>query len=98
MEDTEKKRLRDEARQAKKEKLFLEKCRKDYFEHYDKNKNGILEKEELREFVDDVCAKNGMKKFNDDFFSEIWANADDNKNSSVDFEEFMKHFGQYCPS
>ena len=88
---------KDAVRKEKQERLTREKIRKEYFEHYDANKNGVLEPTELRKFVDDICEKTGMPKFDDDFFSSIWKNADDDGNASIDFEEFMKHFGKFCP-
>merc|ERR1712203_1195341 len=101
MEADEAKKKKKEEREArmkeKSERQFAEKVKKEYFDAYDTNGDGVLQKDELRCFVNDICDKNGMPRFKEDFFTDLWEAADDDKNKAIDFEEFMKHFGNYCP-
>ena len=89
---------RDARKKEKQEKAFKEKCKREYFDAYDENGDGLLQKGELRKFVDDICEKSGMPKFKDDFFNDIFADADSDKNNGIDFDEFMTKFGKYCPN
>merc|ERR1711976_73322 len=88
---------RNARKKAKQEAAFKEKCKKEYFDAYDVNKDGILQKSELKKFVDDICEKSGMPPFKEDFFNEIFKDADADKNNGIDFDEFMIKFGKYCP-
>ena len=91
------KKDREEKRRTKQKEIHLAKCKKDWFDHYDENKNGLLEKSELRKYVDDTCAKNNRPKFDDDFFDQLYGNCDKDKSGAIDFDEFMKSFGAFLP-
>jgi len=83
-------------REERKQKMFLEKVKTDIFDKYDENKDGVLQKAELKQYVNDVCKRTEMPPFGDQFFDQLFRSCDDDKNHTIDFDEFIKHFGQFC--
>merc|ERR1712108_92318 len=74
----------------------LQKIKETCFDKYDTNHDGVLEKSELKEYIRELCERTEMPMPDEVFFGMLFKSCDDNKNQTIDFDEFIKHFGTHC--
>ena len=65
---------------------------KKVFNDYDRNKDGVLNKSELKPLLDKVADVFGLSKVNDKEIEEGIKTLDLNKNGVLEFNEFFKFF------
>ena len=65
---------------------------KKVFDEYDRNKDGVLNKSELKPLLDKVADVFGLSKVNDEEIEEGIKILDINKNGVLEFNEFFKFF------
>ena len=63
---------------------------KKVFDEYDRNKDGVLNKSELKPLLDKVADVFGLSKVNDEEIEEGIKILDINKNGVLEFNEFFK--------
>ena len=69
---------------------------KKVFNDYDRNKDGVLNKSELKPLLDKVADVFGLSKINDEEIEEGIKTLDLNKNGVLEFNEFFLNFLEKC--
>lgn len=70
----------------------VEQIAKEVFESYDTNKNGIIEKSELKHLLDDISKKLNLPKVNSKDILDGLAKIDSNADGVLQFEEFLPFY------
>merc|ERR1711862_213395 len=104
--DTADKRAKEkelEERQAKlqkkeeeRERRRISQLKKACFDKYDLDGDGVLQRSELNEYIKDLCKRNNMPEPADVFINMLFNSCDEDKSDTIDFNEFLIHFGQYA--
>lgn len=64
---------------------------------YDEDGNGILDRDEIRRFVDDIRESLFLDKCDDTQFKQIWKILDSDGGGDVDWKEFSKNMKKIFP-
>merc|ERR1712232_67606 len=83
-------------KKKKKEIRRIKRVKELCFDKYDTNNDGVLEVHELKQYIKEICNRNNMPEPAEYFYTMLFNSCDDNKNQTLDFDEFMKHFGQHA--
>jgi len=94
--EQEDKKLRAEEKQKQKEIRRIQRVKELCFDKYDTNNDGVLEVHELKQYIKEICNRNNMPEPAEYFYTMLFNSCDDDKNQTLDFDEFMKHFGQHA--
>merc|ERR1712115_707002 len=92
--ELEEKQLKAEEKEKQREQRRIIRVKELCFDKYDTNNDGVLQKSELKEYINDICKRNDMPEPAEVFYSMLFKSCDDDKNETINFDEFMKHFGQ----
>merc|ERR1711976_1048092 len=87
---------RQQKREEERERRRILKLKEECFDKYDTNGDGVLQRSELNEYIKDLCKRNNMPEPADVFLSMLFKSCDENKSDTIDFNEFLIHFGQYA--
>ena len=83
---------KEHAKQLLKDQVAFDKAFEESFNHYDKNKDGIIDFIEYNEFLQNFLARMGRKCYNIANMEMQWERADKDKNGEITKEEFKKEF------
>ena len=83
---------KEHAKQLLKDQVAFDKAFEESFNHYDKNKDGIIDFIEYNELLQNFLARMGRKCYNIANMEMQWERADKDKNGEITKEEFKKEF------
>merc|ERR1711862_495893 len=90
--ELEERQIKAQEKEAQKEQRRVNRVREFCFDKYDTNNDAVLQKSELKEYINDICKRNNMPESAEVFYSMLLKSCDDDKNETINFDEFMKHW------